>query len=395
MNEIKCPKCGEVFTIDEASYASIVKQVRDDEFHRELEDRKNELEKEKENALKLKEIEKTKEYGDILSEKDKEILNLNSKIENLETEKKLAITEAVSEKEKTIFELTTKLESKEREKDIEKRALEEKYNELLKEKDEAIDYYKDLKAKMSTKMVGETLEQHCDIEFNKIRATAFPRAYFEKDNDITDKTKGDFIFRDYDEDGLEYISIMFEMKNEMDTTATKKTNQSFFEKLDSDRKKKNCEYAVLVSLLEADNELYNQGIVDVSYAYEKMYVIRPQFFIPLITLLRDAAKKTLEYKHEVEEMKAQNIDVTKFEDKLLEFQSGFNKHCELAFDDFNKAIKKIEDTIHSLEKMKEELQKTGNQLRLANNKAMDLSIRKLTWGNPTMTEMFKETSSEE
>ena len=358
MKELKCPNCGTTFTIDEAEYASIAKQVRDQEFREELEA----AQASKENEIKLAVIEALEEKNQELTEKKEEILNLENKINSMDLEKSLA-----------------------------EKNLKEKYEIELKAKDEQIAFYKDLKARMSTKAIGENLEQHCLTEFNKLRATAFSKAYFDKDNKISESgSKGDFIFRDYTDDGQEYISIMFEMKNEADTTASKQINEHFLKELDKDRREKNCEYAVLVSLLEADSELYNQGIVDVSYLYEKMYVIRPQFFIPLITLLRDASKKSIEYQEELAIVRSQQIDITNFEERMNKFKDGFAKNYNLASKKFMDAIDDIDKTIKALEKTKEDLLASDRNLRLANDKAQDLSIKKLTWGNPTMKAKFDE-----
>mgnify|MGYP003292022556 CR=1 FL=1 len=368
MQEIKCPKCGEVFQIDESSYAAIVKQVRDAEF-----------EKDKATAIKLAQ-----------SENDIEIERLKNEIAMLRKDKDLAIREAVSDKELEIQKLQNEIENAETKSTLNEKNLRESYEMKLQEKDTQIDYYKDLKTKMSTKMIGETLEQHCENSFNQLRATGFQRAYFEKDNDASEGSKGDYIFRDYDENGNEYISIMFEMKNEADTTATKHKNEHFFEKLDKDRKQKNCEYAVLVSLLESDSELYNTGIVDVSHKYDKMYVIRPQFFIPMITLLRNAAINSLEYKKELIAIRNQEIDITHFEENIEEFKAGFARNYELASRQFSSAIDEIDKSIDHLNKIKDYLTKSENNLRLANNKADDLSIKKLTHNSPTVAAMFDE-----
>ena len=373
MQEIKCPNCGEVFQVDETVYDKIVKQVRDREFDRELE-RREEL---------------------LASKNELEIEKLNARLSAASTEKKLAVNQANSEKERELAEkdiLISKLKgeiaSKDNENKLKTQALKEQYEEKIKLKDEQIEYYRDFKAKQSTKMVGESLEQHCDYEFNKIRASAFPNAYFEKDNDARSGSKGDFIFRDMDENGTEFISIMFEMKNETDTTSTKKKNEDFFKELDKDRREKNCEYAVLVSLLEIDNELYNTGIVDVSYKYPKMYVVRPQFFIPIITLLRNAAMNSLEYRQELETIRHQNIDISNFEEKMNLFKEGFSRNYRLASDKFQTAIDEIDKSISHLQKIKDALISSENNLRLANDKAEDLTIKKLTRGNPTMKALF-------
>lgn len=390
MQEIKCPKCGEFFQIDESGYASIVKQVRDNEFLKDIKDRETQLLKDKESAVKLAVIE-------AVSEKDKEISNLKSKLDLMESNKKVEITQAVLEKEKQLSEQREKIallngliESNEQASKLKEQTLKESYEEKLKDKDTQIAYYKDFKAKQSTKMVGESLEQHCEIEFNKIRATGFQNAYFEKDNDAKTGSKGDFIFREASEDGTEFISIMFEMKNEMDETATKHKNEEFFKKLDEDRRKKGCEYAVLVSLLEPDNDFYNEGIVDVSYRYPKMFVVRPQFFMPLISLLTQASKKSVEYQRELMIARQQSIDVTKFEDKLNDFKNKFGDHYQRACTKFNKAIEEIDKTIKSLQQMKADLLSSENYLRLANNDTEDLTIKKLTRGNPTMKQKFEE-----
>ena len=380
MQEIKCPNCGEVFQVDETVYDKIVKQVRDREFDRELE-RREEL---------------------LASKNELEIEKLNARLSAASTEKKLAVNQANSEKERELAEkdmLISKLKgeiaSKESENKLKTQALKEQYEEKIKLKDEQIEYYRDFKAKQSTKMVGESLEQHCDYEFNKIRASAFPNAYFEKDNDARSGSKGDFIFRDMDENGTEFISIMFEMKNETDTTSTKKKNEDFFKELDKDRREKNCEYAVLVSLLEIDNELYNTGIVDVSYKYPKMYVVRPQFFIPIITLLRNAAMNSLEYRQELETIRHQNIDISNFEEKMNLFKEGFSRNYRLASDKFQTAIDEIDKSISHLQKIKDALISSENNLRLANDKAEDLTIKKLTRGNPTMKALFDAQSKEQ
>lgn len=380
MQEIKCPNCGEVFQVDETVYDKIVKQVRDREFDRELE-RREEL---------------------LASKNELEIEKLNARLSAASTEKKLAVNQANSEKERELAEkdiLISKLKgeiaSKDNENKLKTQALKEQYEEKIKLKDEQIEYYRDFKAKQSTKMVGESLEQHCDYEFNKIRASAFPNAYFEKDNDARSGSKGDFIFRDMDENGTEFISIMFEMKNETDTTSTKKKNEEFFKELDKDRREKNCEYAVLVSLLEIDNELYNTGIVDVSYKYPKMYVVRPQFFIPIITLLRNAAMNSLEYRQELETIRHQNIDISNFEEKMNLFKEGFSRNYRLANDKFQTAIDEIDKSISHLQKIKDALISSENNLRLANDKAEDLTIKKLTRGNPTMKALFDAQSKEQ
>lgn len=390
MHEIKCPKCGEVFKVDESGYASIVKQVRDEEFSKELSERREEFEREKKNAVELAQSKTAEKLKD-------EIAALKIKNERLEAEKKLAVKEATDGAEKKLLEQKEKItelkgmiESNEKTAELKEKSLKESYEEKLKGKDEQIAYYKDLKARQSTKMVGETLEQHCETEFNKLRATGFKNAYFEKDNDARSGSKGDFIFRESSDDGTEFISIMFEMKNEMDETATKHKNEDFFKELDKDRSEKKCEYAVLVSMLEADSELYNTGIVDVSYRYPKMYVIRPQFFIPIITLLRNAALNSLEYKQELAVIRSQNIDISHFEEDMNEFKEKFSRNYRIASDKFKKAIEEIDKTIDHLQKTKDALLSSENNLRLANSKAEELTIKKLTKNNPTMAEMFEK-----
>lgn len=401
MNEIICPHCKKAFKIDEAGYADILKQVRNHEFDKELHERLAAAEKDKVSAVKLAEektkselrtefVQLQKQLTELKSEKDAEITKLQAKLESSETEKKLALAEAVSKLEKERDELANSLKVKDTEAKLLESSLKDKYEGELRSKDEMIAYYKEMKAKLSTKMVGETLEQHCEIEFNRLRATAFKNAHFEKDNDASDGTKGDYIFRQYDESENEVVSIMFEMKNEGDETATKKKNEDFLAKLDADRKKKNCEYAVLVSLLESDNELYNSGIVDVSHKYPKMYVIRPQFFIPIITILRDAALNSMKYKAELAIVKAQNIDITNFEENMETFKEGFSRNYDLASRKFGDAIDGIDKTIKQLEKTKAALLSSENNLRLANDKAQDLTIKKLTRGNPTMKAKFEE-----
>ncbi len=417
MNEIKCPHCGQSFTVDKAGYAAILSQVRTDEFDRELHER---LQKENDLAI-----------SKAVAEKDKKISELRMNIQQLENDAEknrqnteLAVTKAVSETKdeynKLLAEKGSELEQKKREieklnaqsereklerelavknavSEVEKERDTQKaeYEAELKKQKELTDYYKDLKARQSTKMVGETLEQHCEQEFNKLRSL-FRGVYFEKDNDVVDGTKGDYIYRETDNDGIEIISIMFEMKNEMETTAAKHKNESFFKKLDEDRKKKKCEYAVLVSMLESDSDFYNQGIVDVSYKYEKMYVIRPQFFIPMITILRNAALNSMEYKKQVENMKNQEIDITNFEEKIETFKKGFSRNYDLAKNQFNTAITEIDKTIEHLQKVKENLSKSLNNLSLAGQKAQNqLTIRALTKGNETMTEMFNALKNDE
>lgn len=406
MHEIKCPHCEKAFTIDETGFADILKQVRNQEFDRELHERIALLEKEKESAVKLVEVQvksalqqdlfqKDAEMARMKVEKAAEMSKLQAKIESIEIEKKLAVTEAIQHLQKERDGLVHELQNKNVEKQLLETALKEKFiaelktkDDIIRMKDEEIALRKDMKVKLSTKMIGETLEQHCETEFNKLRATAFQKAYFEKDNDARTGSKGDYIYRETDELGNEIISIMFEMKNEGDETATKKKNEDFLRELDKDRSEKKCEYAVLVSLLEADSELYNTGIVDMSYKYEKMYVIRPQFFIQIITLLRNASLNCLKYKAELALVRNQDIDITHFEENIQNFKEGFARNYELASRKFKTAIEEIEKTIDHLQKTKEALLSSENNLRIANNKAEDLTIKKLTRGNPTMTAKF-------
>ena len=423
MHEIKCPHCGKTFNIDEAGYADILNQVRDEAFDKALHERLELAEQEKLTAVELAEtklagelekkaakkdaeIERLKAElesnaelvqarvsGELMADaakKDSEIARLKEELKSADVAKKLALREALGTVEKERDDLRRDLEAKDAEQKLLASSLKEKYETQIRDRDDAIERLKDMKARLSTKMVGETLEQHCEIEFNKIRATAFPRAYFEKDNDAKRGSKGDYIFRDVDESDTEFVSVMFEMKNESDTTATKKKNEDFFKELDKDRSEKGCEYAVLVSLLEPDNELYNTGIVDVSHRYPKMYVIRPQLFIPMITLLRNAAQNTLQYKSELARVREQNIDITNFEAELDEFRSGFARNYNLASKKFKTAIDEIDKTIDHLQKTKEALLGSENNLRLANSKADDLTIKKLTRGNPTMAAKFAE-----
>lgn len=427
MNEIKCPNCGTIFKIDETEYDSIVKQIRDKEFEKEISLREQEYTKDKESAIKLAEAHlreeltkqlterdleitnlknelKTKEeqtqskleqeYKDELNKRELEISELKNKIKLQESKSELEIQKAITEKDKKISDLNSELVVRSKEFELKQNSIKDSYESKLKDKDEQIAYYKDFKAKQSTKMIGESLEQHCSIEFNRLRPL-FKNAYFDKDNDARTGSKGDFIFRDYDDDGNEIVSIMFEMKNEADTTATKHKNEDFFKELDKDRKEKKCEYAVLVSLLESDNDYYNDGIVDVSHLYEKMYVIRPQFFIPLITLIRNLANKSLEYRKELELIKNQNIDITHFEENINAFKEGFGRNYRLASERFAKAIEEIDKTIDHLQKTKEHLLKTDDNLRLANNKAEDLSIKKLAHNNPTVTKLFEDLKTKQ
>ncbi|MBN2344133.1 MAG: DUF2130 domain-containing protein [Deltaproteobacteria bacterium] len=390
MHEIICPKCNTAFTIDEAGYADILKQVHDSEFEKQLHDRLEMAEKEKNNAVALATNAASLEMQKATAAKDAEIQDLKAKLEANKLEQQLAINNAVNAVEKDRDELKGKIELVELEKQLSEKSLTENYEIQLRARDDMIDRLKDLKVRLSTKMVGETLEQHCETEFNRFRATAFPRAYFEKDNDARSGSKGDYIFRDSDEAGTEIVSIMFEMKNESDSTATKKKNEDFLKELDKDRTEKECEYAVLVSLLEADSELYNTGIVDMSHRYPKMYVIRPQFFLPIITLLRNAALKSLEYKAELTLVKAQNIDITSFENDLETFKTAFGKNYDLASRRFQTAIDEIDKSIDHLQKTKEALLGADRNLRLANDKAQDVTIKKLTRNNPTMADKFKE-----
>ena len=412
MHEIKCPHCGKAFKIDEAGYADILKQVRDREFEKQLHERLELAEQDKRNAVELAQIKIASELQKAGAAKDAEIQELKARLVNelqksaaskdaeiqaikakldaTEVAQKLAINEAVSVVEKERDELKSSLKRAELEKQLAEKSLKDKYETQIKDRDDAIERLRDMKARLSTKMVGETLEQHCETEFNRIRATAFPRAYFEKDNDARTGSKGDYIFRDSDEAGTEIVSIMFEMKNESDHTATKTRNEDFLKELDKDRIEKGCEYAVLVSLLEPDSELYNTGIVDVFHRYPKMYIVRPQFFIPIITLLRNAAMNSLKYKSELALVKAQNIDITNFETELETFRSAFARNYDLASGHFQKAIAEIDKSIDHLQKTKDALLGTDRNLRLANDKAQDVTIKRLTRGNPTMAAKFAE-----
>jgi hypothetical protein len=427
MNEITCPHCGKAFKIDEAGYADILKQVRDREFETEIHERlenavelakaklSSDLEREasrkdveierlkeeikaieaaKQSAVDLAEAKISSMFKEEAAQKEAEIEQLKAELRTANVAKKLELNEALGVVEKERDNLKRDLETKIVEQKFLETSLKEKYETQIKDRDDAIERLKDLKVKLSTKMVGETLEQHCEFEFNRLRATGFPNAYFEKDNDASGGSKGDYIFRDFDDVDTEFISIMFEMKNENDSTATKKKSEDFLKELDKDRNEKGCEYAVLVSLLEPDSELYNTGIVDVSYKYPKMYVVRPQFFIPIITLLRNAAQNTLEYKKELARVKEQNIDITNFEDELDEFRTGFARNYKLASQKFKTAITEIDKTIDHLQKTKDALIGSENNLRLANNKADDLTIKKLTKGNPTMAAKFDELKTQ-
>lgn len=395
MQEIKCPKCGEVFQVDESGYAAILKQVRDDEFLKEVAQRERALKTEKDNAVEIAVTKTLSEKEKEIAEKNREIDRLKNEIELAKAQTKLQVQSAVQEKDSRIMELNNKLELTKKEQILHEQSIIDSHKAELKMKDQEIEYYKDFKARQSTKMVGESLEQHCETEFNKLRATGFQNAYFEKDNDARTGSKGDFIFREFSPDGVEFISIMFEMKNQNETTATKHKNEDFFKELDKDRREKNCEYAVLVSLLEEDSDYYNSGIVDVSYRYEKMYVIRPQFFIPLITLLRNAALNSLQYREQLAVIKNQNIDITHFEEDMNEFKEKFGRNFRLASEKFQKAIDEIDKTIDHLQKTKDALLSSENNLRLANNKAEELSIKRLTKNNPTMQQKFAELKAHE
>ena len=404
MKELKCPNCGSIFTVDEADYASIVSQIRNSEFEEELNRRLREINGIHAAEQKAKEAEARENFGKKMNLKDQELLakeqeisRLKANLQTIEEKTRLEIDKAVlqanSSKDLEIAELKNRNTLARTQAELQKNALKDEYEAKLKLAQEQVDYYKDLKLKMSTKMVGETLEAHCSNIFNGQMRPMFPNAYFEKDNDASGGSKGDFIFRDYDGE-TEYISIMFEMKNELDETATKHKNEDFFKKLDSDRKAKDCEYAVLVSLLEPENELYNNGIVDVSYRYPKMYVIRPQFFMPIITLLSNASRKSLEYRRELAIAKSQSVDITNFENKLLEFKEKFGNNYRLASEKFQTAIDQIDKSIAALQKTKAALLGSENNLRLAHEKAEDLTIRKLTYKNPTMKALFDQARTE-
>jgi hypothetical protein len=419
MNDIICPHCNKAFKVDESGFTDILRQVRNSEFDKEIKERLAIAEREKASAVQLAEanlkssvqqellkkeqqiIEITakneRELIEQLAQKDQEMADLRAKIEQGELEKKLLVSESIKNIEKERDELKNELKNKDTEKELLKKSITEEYNNALKAqeaiiklKDEEIALRKDMKVKLSTKMLGETLEQHCETEFNKLRATAFQRAYFEKDNDSRSGSKGDYIYREEDDAGNEIISIMFEMKNEGDETATKKKNEDFLKELDKDRNEKKCEYAVLVSMLEGDSEFYNGGIVDMSYRYPKMYVVRPQCFIPIITLLRNAAFSSLQYKAELANIRNQNIDITNFETRINEFKTGFARNYNLASKKFTEAIDHIDKSIDQLQKTKEALLNSANNLRIANDKAEDLTIKKLTKGNPTMKAKFDE-----
>lgn len=435
MKELKCPQCGSVFTVDEADYASIVSQVKTQEFDAEVKSRLEEIQKQNEVRQEAESLKISQEFqGKLnakeleLSKKDSEIVKLQAQLDSFNQTKKLELDaersktneeiarlksiiaqnennvrvavleeqnkakDIIQAKENSLIELRSQIDVKQKEATIRETNIKEDYERQLKQKQELVDYYKDLKAKLSTKMIGESLEVHCSNEFNRVRTSMYPNAYFDKDNDASHGSKGDFIFRDF-ADGMEYISIMFEMKNEMDETATKHKNEDFLAKLDKDRRDKGCEYAVLVSLLEPDNDFYNEGIVDVSYKFPKMFVVRPQFFMPIISLLTQASRKSVEYQKELMLAKQQSIDVTNFENKLIDFRNKFGNHYQRASDKFNKAIEEIDKTIKSLQKMKEDLLSSENYLRLANNDTEDLSIKKLTRGNPTMKQKFEEAKA--
>ena len=418
-NQVKCPNCKEVFKVDDAVYNNIVNQVRDQQFQEELNTHLDSAEKDKKSAIELAEErlrnalqkqidDKDKKIQELelksksalieeVSKKDREISQLQSQLQQAVTQKKLELQTAVNQIEKEKNQLENDLKAKDTERELLEKSLNEKFNdklshkeESLRLKDEEIERLKDFKQKQSTKMLGENLEQHCENSFNQLRATGFQNAYFEKDNDASGGTKGDYIFKEEDEQGNEIVSIMFEMKNQNDETATKKKNEDFFAKLDKDRKAKGCEYAVLVSMLEADSDYYNTGIVDISHKYPKMYVVRPQFFIQTITLLRNSGMKSLQYKQELNIMRNQNVDITNFEDKIEEFKTGFARNYDLASRKFMTAISEIDKTITHLEKTKAALLSSENNLRLANNKAEDLTIKKLTYNNPTMKEKFND-----
>ena len=406
MNDIICPKCKKAFKVDKAGYAEIIKQVRDHQFEEEINNRLGDAvqlaEAKITNSFQDKTSTKEKEFDEILGKKEKEIIEMKSKLENSETEKKLTVSEATKKIEKERDSLINQLKNKGTETELLKKSLNEKHkteiqskDDIIRMKDDEITFRKEMKLKLSTKMIGETLEQHCEAEFNKLRATGFQNAYFEKDTDARTGSKGDYIYRETDDEENEVVSIMFEMKNEGDETATKKRNEDFLKELNKDRNEKKCEYAVLVTLLEADSELYNSGIVDVSHKYEKMYVVRPQFFIPIITLLRNAAMNSLKYKQELNLIRNQNIDITNFEDKLDEFRDGFSKNYKSASKNFQEAIDEIDKSIARMQAVKQKLTTSENQLRLANKKSEELTIKKLNYNNPTMKSKFKEAKDNE
>lgn len=394
MQDIQCPHCGKAFKIDESGYADILRQVRDRAFEQQIHERLALAEKDKQSAIELAKAQLIAQLQKDSNDKDRQLAELKAQVERMSLAQQLAVTQAVTSVEKERDALRLTLVSEKQAKQLAEQSLKERYEVQIKDREEQIERLKDLKAKLSTKMVGESLEQHCQIEFERLRHTAYPRAYFEKDNDASSGSKGDFIFRDFDEAGTEIVSIMFEMKNENDSTATKKRNEDFLKELDKDRQEKGCEYAVLVSLLEPDHELYNSGIVDVSHRFPKMYVVRPQFFIPIITLLRNASVNALAYKRELALVRAQNIDITRFESQLDDFKTAFGRNWRLASEGFEEAVKRIDEAIKDLEKTKEALYKSANNLRLANDKAEDLTIKKLTRGNPTMTAKFEALKDE-
>lgn len=394
MNEIKCPNCGKVFQIDEKDYESIVKQIRNHEFEEEIQRREKEFTKEKNNELEKLENKLNFKNTIELSNKDKEIEKLKSQIKQSDTENKLALKDAIQEKEIEISNLKKQIELNEKEYQIKEQNLKESHEKEIKTKDQEIELYKDMKLKLSTKMIGESLEQHCQNQYNEFLRPVLKNAYFEKDNDAKSGSKGDFIFRDKTDDEIEFVSIMFEMKNEADETATKHKNEDFFKELDKDRREKNCEYAVLVSMLEKDNDYYNAGIVDVSYKYEKMYVIRPQSFITIINILRNAGLKSIEAKRKLIQIQNQNIDISHFEDNMNNFKDAFSRNFKLAADRFDTAIEEIDKSMQHLQKIKDNLLGSKNQLRLANDKVEDLSIKKLTAGSPSIAEKFEELGVE-
>ena len=419
MNKLTCPNCKTPFEVDEQGYSSLVKQVRDDQFEKELNRVELAADKDKSSAVEKAVMELKQDSQKAISDKNleierlkataeaevikvqsslkNEIVELKGKIENAETKKKLEISEKMKEVERTTLKLESDLKNKDLEFNLEKKGLEQQHllelrakDKLIEMKEDEVERYKDFKQRQSTKMIGESLEQHCETQFNRLRSTAFPTAYFEKDNDASSGSKGDYIFREVDENGVELISIMFEMKNEGDETATKKKNEDFFKELDKDRNQKNCEYAILVSMLEADNEVYNEGIVDVSYKYEKMYVIRPQFFIPLISLLRNSARNAMAYKQELRTVRNQNIDIANFESEMDAFKDAFGRNYDIASRKFKTAVDEIDKTISHLNKVKDNLLASEKQLGHANNKAEDLTIKKLTKNSPSLKEEFKE-----
>ena len=400
MSEIKCPKCGEVFKVDQSGYAALLDQVRNAEFQKEIKEREHQFLNQQKNEMELLKANAQMDKERALTELEKEVERLKQQLNTARQAQELAVAQAVSaqkdalnEKEKQIVQLQGKVSEAEKDLQLQTQSLKENFAFQLKTKDETIAYYKDLKTKLSTKMLGETLEQHCEIEFDKLRPTAFPNATFGKDNDASSGTKGDYIFREKSDQGVEFISIMFEMKNQSDTGTQK--NEDFFKKLDKDRHEKGCEYAVLVSVLEPENELYNTGIVDVSYKYPKMYAIRPQFFIPLLSLLRNAAKHTIEYRNQIAAYKTQNIDISNFEEKINDFKEKFSKNYIKAGEAFESAIKDIDTAIARLQKTKSDLISCENNLRWANDKAQDLTIKRLTYKNPTMKAMFEQLKQQD